>query len=63
VEDEGSRLVEADGACIELGTNTAVNVMHGSIDIAGMEDFVPVLPESPRGLPDPPDQLGHPEAG
>jgi hypothetical protein len=63
MEEKGSRLVESNGACIKLGTNPAVNAMHGSINAAGMEDFVPVLPESRRDLPDPADQFGCPEAG
>jgi hypothetical protein len=62
MEEKGSRLVESNGACLELGTNPVVNVVHGWIDIAGIEDFVPVLPESPRDLPDPSDQFGCPEA-
>jgi hypothetical protein len=62
MEEKASRLVESNGACVELGTNPAVSVMHGSIDSAGVEDFVPVLPESPRDLPDPSDQFGRPEA-
>jgi hypothetical protein len=37
--------------------------VHGAVNIAGMEDFVAVLPESPRDLPDPSDQFGRPEAG
>jgi hypothetical protein len=36
MEEEGSRLVESDGASVELGTNTmvtlTVNVVHGAID-------------------------------
>jgi hypothetical protein len=44
VEEEGSRLVKSNGACVNLGMNSTVNVMHGSIDVAGMEDFLPVLP-------------------
>jgi hypothetical protein len=63
MEEKGSRLVESNGACVELGTNTAVNVVHGSVDVTGVKDFVPVLPESPRDLPDPADQFGSPEAG
>jgi hypothetical protein len=62
MEGKGSRLVESNGACVDLSTNPAVNVMLSSIDVAGMEDFVPVLPESPRDLPDPSDQFGCPEA-
>jgi hypothetical protein len=62
MEEKGSRLTKSNGAWIELGTNPAVNVVHGSIDVAGMEDVVPVLPESPRDLPDPSDQFGCPEA-
>jgi hypothetical protein len=60
---EGSRLVKSNRACVELGTDPAVNVVHGLIDVAGMKDFVPVLPKSPRDLPDPADQFGCPEAG
>jgi hypothetical protein len=63
MEKEGSRRVESNWACIELCTNTAVNVVHGSVDVTGMKDFVPVLRESPRDLPDPADQFGRPEAG
>jgi hypothetical protein len=44
VEKEDSRLVESNGACIDLGMNAAVNVVHGLIDITGMEDILPVLP-------------------
>jgi hypothetical protein len=63
MEEKGSRLVKSNGACIELGTDPAVNVVHGSIHVAGVEDFIPVLPESPRDLPDPSDQFGCREAG
>jgi hypothetical protein len=63
MEEKGSRLVKSNGACIELGTNPVVNVVHGAVDIAGMKDFVPVLPECPWDLPDPADQFGRPEAG
>jgi hypothetical protein len=45
VEEKGSRLVEAKGACIDLSMNAIV--VHGSIDVAGMEEFIPVLPECP----------------
>jgi hypothetical protein len=61
MEDKGSRLVESNRACIELGTNPAVNVVHGAVNITDMEDFVPVMPESPQDLPDPEDQFGCPE--
>jgi hypothetical protein len=63
MEEKGSRLVESNGACIDLGSNMTVNVVHGSINVNGMEGFVPVLPQCPRDLPDPPDQFGCPEAG
>jgi hypothetical protein len=62
MEEKGSRLVKSNGTCIELGTNPAVDVVHRAVDVAGTEDFVPVLPESPRDLPDPLDQFGRPEA-
>jgi hypothetical protein len=62
VEEKGSRLVKSNGACIDLSMDPAVNVVHGVIDITGMEDFIPVLPEGPRDLPDPSDQFRHPEA-
>jgi hypothetical protein len=35
MEEKGSRLVESNGACVELGTNPAVNVVHGAVDITG----------------------------
>jgi hypothetical protein len=63
MEKEGSRLVESNRACVELSTDPVVNVVHGSIGVAGVKDFVPVLPKSPRDLPDPSDQFGCPEAG
>jgi CTP-dependent riboflavin kinase len=33
MEEKGSRLVESNGACIELGMNSAVNVVHGAVDV------------------------------
>jgi hypothetical protein len=45
MEEKGSRLVESNGACIELGTNPAVNAVHGAVDVTGVKDFIPVLPE------------------
>jgi hypothetical protein len=62
MEEKGSRLVKSNGACIEIGTNPAVNVVHGLVDVTGMKEFIPVLPESARDLPDPSDQFGRPES-
>jgi hypothetical protein len=36
VEEKSSRLVESNGAGVELSTNPAVNVVHGTVDVAGV---------------------------
>jgi hypothetical protein len=55
VEEEGSRLVALISA--------RIGPSKSSVDVAGVEDFVPALPESPRDLPNPPDQLRCLETG
>jgi CTP-dependent riboflavin kinase len=36
MKEKGSRLVETNGAGVELSTNPAVNVVHGAVDVAGV---------------------------
>jgi phenolic acid decarboxylase len=40
MEEKGGRLDESNGACVDLSMNPEENVVHGSIDFTGMEDFV-----------------------
>jgi hypothetical protein len=36
VEEKSSRLVESNGAGVELSTYPAVDVVHGAVDVAGV---------------------------